>query len=74
MSVFILKTHNQTNYKMFAQVRLNGQCVLSIKTAIIMQDKSNCYFNKFSLLLLYRKRIGTTNENLNFDVRVFKKG
>ena len=36
MAVFILKTHNQTNYKMFAQVRLNGQCVLSIKTAIIM--------------------------------------
>jgi len=41
MAVLILRTHNQTNYKMFAQVRLNGYRVLSLKTAIIMQNKSN---------------------------------
>ena len=31
--VFILQTHNQTNFKMFAEVCPDGQCVLSIKTA-----------------------------------------
>ena len=32
--VFILETHNQTNYKMFGQVRPDGECDCSIKTAI----------------------------------------
>ena len=36
---------------------------------LITQDKSNWYFNKFSPLLLLKK-IGTTNDNLNFDIRV----
>ena len=31
--VLTLETLNQTNYKMFAQVRPHRQCVLSIKTA-----------------------------------------
>ena len=34
VSVFILETRNQTNYKIFAQVRPDGKCVLTIKTAI----------------------------------------
>ena len=32
--IFIHVTHNQTNYKMFAQVRTDRQCDCSIKTAI----------------------------------------
>ena len=32
--VFILETHHQTNYKMFAQVRPDRSCDCSIKTAI----------------------------------------
>ena len=36
---------------------------------MITQDESNWYFNKFSHYF-YWKRIGITNENLNFDGRV----
>ena len=36
LPIFILETHNQTNYNKFAQIRPDGQCVLSIKTANVV--------------------------------------
>ena len=35
---------------------------------MVTHNESKWYFNKFSHYV-YRKRIGTTNENLNFDLR-----
>ena len=37
---------------------------------MITQDKSNWYFKKLNPKYFYWKRIGITNENFNFDIRV----
>ena len=40
MPIFILEMHNQTNYKMFAKVRPDGNCVSSMNMANILLDSS----------------------------------
>ena len=39
---------------------------------IITADESGRNFDNFSPLYLYKKCIGKTNKNLNFDIRVLK--